>query len=209
MLDPVSLKKKGARYDVCGFVYEREDPRPFNRDGQEAGERQTITLCDVKERIVNVTVFLDPDVPLSFERGKVVALRGARINEWQGVVSLSVSARGVAFDVENEQTSALRAMAAEMVGDADVEMVGDADVGADDVAAVGGEGGAPARGEDLTEVGLIAPARTASNAPAPAVGAAAGAAAEWQEIQLPDGRRVLLNTRTMQTAPIPGEATPQ
>ena len=36
-------------------------------------------------------------------------------------MSLSVSARGVAFDVESEQTSALRAMAAEMVGDADVE----------------------------------------------------------------------------------------
>ena len=38
---------------------------------------------------------------------------------------------------------------------------------------------------------------------------AAGAAAEWQEIQLPDGRRVLLNTRTMQTAPVADDPSPR
>ena len=196
-----------ARVDALGFVMEHADPVGYTRttDGS-AAQRQTIVLCDEDERCVDVTVFLDADVRLTFRRGAVVGLRAAKISEWQGVRSLSVSAHGVAFDVEDDRTGALRAKAAEMVGHADVEMVDDADVGAHDVAAVRGESGAPARGEDLTEVGVLAPARTASNAPAPAVGAAA---AEWQEIQLPDGRRVLLNTRTMQTAPVADDPSPR
>ena len=232
--DSLAGKPRDARLDVFGFVLERSNPIAYTRKSDDTEAfRQTIELCDEDERCVRATVFLDREVPLTFKRGAIVGLRAAKINEWQGVYSLSVSARGVVFDADAGPKDALRAKAAEMLGDAmedadtdtddDADTHEDADMHEDagvpsDVAAVRRD----ARDDDAAEsdgarVSVVddtaaqalaalggggAPASDA-HAPAPA------AAAEWHEIQLPDGRRVLLNTRTMQTAPIPGEATPQ
>lgn len=165
------------------------------RDGTK-GFRQTIELCDDVERCTRATVFLNEDGVLGLERGSILAIRSARVSVWQGVVGISVAASGVVADPDVPQVALLRRVAAAVVeggsGEGDPPMPGGqrpaVEVSCDGAHLEGGEGGA-----EGVSTGL-------------APSAVNGDVSEWQLLELPGGQQVLLNRRTMETAPVPERA---
>ena len=112
----------GARIDVLGVVIAIDAPTDYTRQDGTRGLLRKMELCnEACERCVRVTIFLAEEEPLALERGMVVALRAAKVNVWQGTVSLSASASAVALDVDAvtagldaARASALHATAAEI-----------------------------------------------------------------------------------------------
>ena len=125
----------GARVDVLGVIIALDPPKEYTRSDGTRGLLRKMELCnEACQRCVRVTVFLEEEVSLTIERGMAVALRAAKVNVWQGTVSLSASASAVALDVEAvtagmdvARVSALQATAAEVVAEGAADGDGAAD----------------------------------------------------------------------------------
>lgn len=110
--DELIQRPDHSRADVLGYVVSLGTPEHFEYKERQ-GQRRTLELSDGLDRCVRVNVYLNGDNPLNLELGTVIGLRGAKVRQLEGIMSLSVSSRAVALDVHGAKATALRATVAE------------------------------------------------------------------------------------------------
>ena len=165
-IDELTADRVGAHIDMLGVVTAFDQPVATQRGNDTQGTRQSFELSDAHERCVRVVVFSDVDDPTTgIFIGSIVALRSAKVSEWQGVMSLTVSGRTVVCDPDVEGAAVLREVA--MMNERRAARSGDAmDVADESEGAAAAARAAGARSGDAMDVadeseGAAAAARAA------------------------------------------------